>query len=153
MEIKYLKNLEDFYSNNIKISRIGVAESEIEKLETDLGVKLPQAYREFLFLAGRRDNIIGDWNSEFDDLEFIQEYAADAFKGVGLQMRPFWCFAEYCDADSSLFFFLDEGDDPPVYNFAAEKIIKDESGNRVFFKKTDNSFSICINDFIKEALK
>ncbi|HEX9981617.1 MAG TPA: SMI1/KNR4 family protein [Flavobacterium sp.] len=152
MEIKYLKKLE----NTPKITDFkheGASETEIQQLEEKLSVKLPQAYKEFLYLAGKFDDILGDWNRGFDDLEFIQEYAADAFKGVGLQMRPFWCFAEYCDADSSLFFFLDEGDDPPVYNFVAEKIIQDENGDEIFYKRTHSSFTEYIQKRVTASLK
>lgn len=153
MGIEYLKNLENIYTTNIKLSRIGVSETEISNLENNLNLKLPKAYKEFLFIAGKRDSIIGDWNRGYDDLEFMQEYAKEAFQRVGLQMKPFWCFAEYNDADSSLFFFLDEGDNPPVYNFVADKVILDDNGEEVFYKKTHESFLAFIDKKIDNALQ
>ena len=45
----------------------GASETEIQQLEEKLSVKLPQAYKEFLYLAGKFDDILGDWNSGFRD--------------------------------------------------------------------------------------
>lgn len=148
MELEYLKNLENLYLNHKKLSRIGVSMKEITELESSLNVKLPKAYKEFLLIAGRRDGILSGWNRNFDDLDSAQEYAREAFQGVGLNMKPFWCFAEYNDADSSLFFFLDEGENPPVYNFVADKVIVDDNGEEVFYKRTYESFSAFIEKCI-----
>jgi hypothetical protein len=153
MEIEYLKALQNIYNVNKKLSRIGVSEFEISNLENSLNLKLPKAYKEFLFIAGKRDNILDGWNRGYDDLEFMQEYAHEAFQRVGLQMKPFWCFAEYNDADSSLFFFLDEGDNPSIYNFVADKVILDDNGEEVYYKKTHESFSAFIDKKIESALK
>ncbi|PKW28987.1 SMI1/KNR4 family protein [Flavobacterium lindanitolerans] len=152
MEILYLKKMEDFpkigsYKNE------GVSETEINNMEQSMNVKFPKAYREFLFLGGNYENLLSNWNRNFYDLDSAQEYAREAFQGVGLNMKPFWCFAEYNNANSSLFFFLDEGEDPPVYNFVADKVIVDDNGHEVFYKKTYQSFSAFIEKSITSALK
>jgi SMI1 / KNR4 family (SUKH-1) len=148
MEIIYLKKLEETYQNNSKLSRIGVAINEIEKLEKELNISLPKTYKEFLFLAGKRDNILGDWNRGFDDLDWIQDQAKESMENVNLSLKPYFAFAEY-GRDQFLFFFLNEGDNPAVYQYAEDKFHKNEKDEYVYYSKFRNSFSeyieICID--------
>ena len=111
MELTYLKKLEDFYNNNPKFSKIGVPEKKIEKLEQELNVKLPKAYKEFLFLAGNRDSILNPWERGFDYLDLIQTNLKESMNDVSLHLKPHFIFAEY-GSDQCLFFFLDEGAPP-----------------------------------------
>jgi hypothetical protein len=111
MEIKYLKKLEDYYNSNPKISKIGVPEQDIEKFEQKFNVKFPKAYKEFLSLAGNRDNILGDWNRGFEHLDWIQENLKESMRNVNLHLKPFFVFAEY-GRDQALFFFLNDDDNP-----------------------------------------
>lgn len=142
MEIKYLKKLESFYNNNSKISRIGVTEQEIIAFEQEFSIKFPKAYKEFLFLAGNRDNILDDWNRSFDYLDWIQENIKESMDEVNLNLKPFFAFAEYGN-NQCLFFFLDEGENPPVYAYYEDKI--EENGKNVFYIKFRDSFSECID--------
>lgn len=152
MEIEYLKNLKNTYNSTTKLDRIGVSELEISNLEINLNLRLPKAYKEFLFIAGKRDSIIRDWNRGFDHLEGIQEEAEESFNNVNLNLKSFFAFAEYA-RDQFLFFFLNEGENPPVYIFAEEKFHKNNKGEYVYYKKTDETFSSCIDDLIKDAIK
>lgn len=152
MKLEYLKNLENIHTSNKRISKIGVSEIDISLLEEKLNLSFPKAYKEFLFIAGNRDGILGDWNRGFDNLELIQEEAEESFVRVGLDLTNFFAFAEYA-RDQFIFFFLDEGENPPVYMFAEEKFHKNDQGEYVYYKKTDTSFSECIDSFISSALK
>lgn len=151
MELTYLQKLENFYNNNPKISRIGVTEQEIVKFEKKFSIKFPKAYKEFLFLAGNRDNILDDWNRNFDYLDWIQENIQESMDNVNLHLNPFFVFAEYAN-DQCLFFFLDEGENPPIYIYAEDKFHKNEKGEYVYCKKTFNTFSDFIDKSIDEAL-
>ncbi len=114
MQLEYLKKLENFYNENPKISKIGVSEQEINKLEQELNIKLPTAYKEFLFLAGNRNSIFGSWESGFEYLDLIQTNLKESMDDVNLHLKPHFIFGEYGN-DQCLFFFLDEGDNPPIY--------------------------------------
>lgn len=151
MKLEYLKNLENIHTSNKRISKIGVSEIDISLLEEKLNLSFPKAYKEFLFIAGNRDGILGDWNRGFDNLEGIQEEAEESFNNVGLGLRNFFAFAEY-GGDQFLFFFLNEGDNPPVYAYDEMKIHKDEYGNPSYYKKTKPSFTDFIEKHIDEQI-
>ncbi|MGB6093433.1 MAG: SMI1/KNR4 family protein [Moheibacter sp.] len=151
MNIQYLIKMQ----NTPKIGHFennGISESEIEQLEIKMGVKFPKAYKEFLYLGGEYESILQSWNRGFENLEFMQEDAQKTIQEVGLTLRPFWCFAEYDSADSFLFFFLDEGDNPAVYNFLSIEYFEDENGDTIHYKQTHNTFSDCIDGKIDYAL-
>ena len=150
MEIEYLIKLKETPKiGNWKNE--GIPEIKIKELENNLKIKLPFAFKEYLFLAGEFDNFLTGWNRGFENLEFMQEEAKKTFQKEGLILKPFWCFAEYNHAESSLFFFLDEGDNPPVYSFIADKGLLDEKGNEVSYLKFRNSFSEYIDKCIEAA--
>lgn len=150
MELKYLKKLENYYNSNPKISKIGVPEQEIEKFEQKFNVKFPQAYKEFLSLAGNRDNILGDWNRGFEHIDWIQENLKESMGNVNLHLKPFFVFAEY-GRNQALFFFLNEGENPPIYAYYEDKI--EENNKNVFYIKFRDSFSEYIERCIDEDLK
>lgn len=151
MELEYLKKLEDFYNNNLKFSRISVPEQKIEKLEQQLNIKLPKAYKEFLFLAGNRDSFLDSWERGFDYLDWIQASIKKSINDVNLHLKPFFAFEEY-GRNQCQFFFLDEGENPPIYAYYEDKIENDK-GEEVFYKKTKNSFSDLIESRISYTLK
>ena len=105
MELEYLKRLEEYYKNTPKVSKIGVSIENIENLEKELHLKFPKAYKEFLYLSGKRDNILGSFERGFENLESIQELAKSRINLENLSLKQIWCFAEYNDADSFMFFF------------------------------------------------
>ncbi|THD32923.1 SMI1/KNR4 family protein [uncultured Flavobacterium sp.] len=151
MEIEYLIKMKN--TPKIKyIANRGLSEEKIEQVESKMGIKFPKAFKEFLYLGGDYEEIINDWNRGFDNLELIQEEAEESFVRVGLGLTNFFAFAEYA-RDQFIFFFLDEGENPPVYMFAEEKFHKNDQGEYVYYKKTDTSFSECIDSFISSALK
>lgn len=112
MEIQYLTKMK----NNPKIGRWenrGISEQKIEKLEQDFKIKFPQAYKEFLFLGGEFQNCI-DWNTNYQYLDWTQTNLKESMDDVNLHLKPHFIFGEYGN-DQCLFFFLDEGDNPPIY--------------------------------------
>lgn len=147
MKLTYLKQLEDYYNKNSKISRIGVSESKIEEFEQKYNLKFPKAYKEFLFLAGNRDSILNPWERGFDYLDLIQTNLKESMDDVNLHLKPYFIFAEY-GGDQCLFFFLDGGENPPIYAYYEDKIV-DDKGEEVFYIKFRNSFSEYIDKCIE----
>ena len=151
MEIKYLTKLKE--TPRIGSWEIeGISEEKIIDLENQLKIKLPLAFKEYLFLAGEFENILTGWDRGFDNLDYYQEEVLASMQNVNLHLKPFFVFATYGN-DQALFFFLDEGDNPPVYAYDEMKIHKDEQGNKVFYKKTKNSFVELIEKHIEQVLK
>lgn len=128
----------------------GNSEIEIEKLEEKLKIKFPKAYKEFLFLGGKYQNCIDDWNTDSQYLDWMQENIKESMDDVNLDLKPFFVCAEYGN-DQCLFFFLDEGENPPIYAYYEDKI--EENGKNVFYIKFRNSFSEYIDRCIESELK
>ena len=150
MEIKYLTKLKE----TPKIGsweNEGLPEIKIKELENKLKIKFPLAFKEYLFLAGEFNDIFDSWNIEFEHLEYYQEEVQESMQNMNLHLKPFFAFATY-GGENALFFFLDEGDNPPVYGYTEEKLYEDENGKELFYKKVRNSFSEEIELKIKNAL-
>lgn len=150
MEIEYLTKMKNTPKIKHTANR-GVSEEKIKQAESKMGIKFPKAFKEFLYLGGDYEEVISDWNRGFDNLEGIQEEAEESFNNVGLGLRNFFAFAEY-GGDQFLFFFLNEGDNPPVYAYDEMKIHKDEYGNPSYYKKTKPSFTDFIEKHIDEQI-
>jgi len=131
----------------------GASEQEIFQLENKLSITLPKAYKEFLFLGGKYDNIINSFEIDFDNLSYMQELAEMRINAEKLNLKNIWCFAEYADADSFMFFFLNDGDNPPVYSFIAEKGLLNDKNEPVSYMKFKDSFSEYIDKCIDAELK
>ena len=151
MEIKYLTKMK----NTPKIGRFenkGISELEIAKLESEFKIKFPQAYKEFLFLGGKREFILEGWSTEAQYLDWIQANIKESMDDVNLKLKPFFVFAEY-NNNQCLFFFLNDGENPPIYVYAEDKVHQNEKGEFVYYVKQDNFFSEYIDRCIDEALK
>ncbi|WP_298512006.1 hypothetical protein [uncultured Kordia sp.] len=145
IEIKYLQQLRDNPNLNIAISpRVGWEESKIVALETKYneGRPFPQAFREYLFLAGDYGGtgvVYEDWDDLREDCEDDIEYWGNKLK------RPFFVF-DKLDSQYSIFFLDEDKEDPIVYIFNAswnpnhkEELLK---------KALTGSFSNLINEAI-----
>ena len=115
----------------------GCTSKEIAKIETFFGVELPLAYRDFLYLMGKGagDFMKGSsvfYNEIFDLREgssrLLEE---DEFKPLPENTFVFWMHQGYQFA----FFYLNEGDDPPVYFYYEGRGYED-------FEKKEKSFTI-----------
>ncbi len=150
MEIQYLFKMK----NTPKIGRLenrGISEQKIERLEQEFKIKFPKAYKEFLFLGGEFQNCI-DWDTDYEYLDLVQVNIKESMQNVKLQLKSFFAFATY-DNDQALFFFLDEGDNPPVYQYAEDKFLKNEKEEYVYWKKTKKSFGDLIEKHIEQTLR
>lgn len=150
MEIEYLTKMK----NTPKIGRWenrGISEQEIEKLEQKFNIKFPKAYKEFLFLGGEFQNCV-EWDTNYRHLDWSQTNIKESMSEVNLQLKPFFAFADF-EGSNCLFFFLDDGENPPIYGYDESKIYTNEKGEEVYYKKTKNSFSDFIELHIDHAVK
>ncbi len=150
MEIEFLKYLEENpikkgISNDWPIKPIPLC--EIETLETTYnnGNPFPKALRELLYLAGEYCYVLdyGVHDSQGALQIAERQYLIDQGNTIS---RPFYVIDCYNDYDQFLFVYLDEGDNPPVYEF-----MLGEGSIRMI----DKSLSIYINksiDLVKRGI-
>lgn len=163
MEIKYLKNLIGFTDNTkagVYKNLSGISETEIITIENKLNIKFPTAYKEFLFLSGNAGSSFNFGNAIEDDLEnavdWFQEFAQDNIQEFGESLgRPFWVFTSLHSCEQFEFFYLDDGDNPPVYAWSMYDAIDKEKHENLplgvrLFKK---SFSEMVDYFIERHRK
>jgi NACalpha-BTF3-like transcription factor len=153
MKIEFLKNLEE--NKKIGFREIkGVSEVEIEKVEKKYAIKFPNAYREFLYLAGESrgalplldtaelEDISADWH-----MEIMKEEMEESGTIIS---RPFWLFAETNGCEAFYFFYLDENTDDPqvrLYNY------HDYDDNKRVLQDVEVTFSKFIEDMIDLAFR
>lgn len=118
MEIEYLKELElnpyNFGYPDLKNKSISLAEIEnLEQLYSN-GKSFPKALKELLFLAGAYCYILdyGIFNSQQEIQDFVRELLAEDNLSIE---RPFFVIDVYNAGDQFLYVYLDEGDNPAVY--------------------------------------
>ena len=151
MEIKYLQLLRDNpeeYPKN-KEGRKHPIEPfsivEIEQLESayNSGKKFPLALRELLFLAGNSCYVL-EYGYK-GNMESVQRIVwGNLARESKVMPRPFLAIDIYNMLDQFLFVFLDEGDDPPVYEgyYSADYW---EGDNGEWYRKIQPTLSIYIN--------
>lgn len=125
MEIKYLKKLEanpndiSAYDGSITFTIKGMTETEIQAFETylkdrftitDPNFKLPQAYREYLFLAGKGSYLFETGGGGLEMLQRIADHQLDSENEV--LPHPF-CAVD-CGGDVLRFFYLTDTNEDPV---------------------------------------
>ena len=123
MDIKYLTLL----NNNRSVTSFGtgfvktlqpISEAEIISLESayNNGHTFPSALRELLFLAGNYCYVL-DYGMN-DSQEELQQYARENLTEYGRTFsinRPFYVIDVYGASDQFIFVYLDEGQNPMVY--------------------------------------
>lgn len=121
----------------------GCSEKQIAKIEEFFGVKLPSTYLEFLLAMGKDAGQFmrgssAFYNEIFDlregSIELLDE---NDFKELPDNTFVFWMHQGYQFA----FFYLNEGDNPPVYYYYEGKTKND-------FEIVENSFT----DFLEKQL-
>lgn len=118
MQIEYLKELEKnpYRFGKPNFNNEAIPETEIIHLEQlyNNGNTFPKALRELLFLAGDYCYILdyGISESQEELQEYVREYLDETNKTI---TRPFFVIDVYNAGDQFLLVYLDEGDDPPVY--------------------------------------
>ena len=120
MTIKYLQQLKDnpvAYPNDteFKFEIKGISEPEIQQLELvwNNNRPFPKVLKELLFLAGNFCYVCdyGPNDSQQEVQEWVREHMEDNNRILN---RPFYAFDVY-GGDTFLFIYLDEGDNPNVY--------------------------------------
>lgn len=120
MNIVYLKELQSNPSLEINQSGhfstiSGITEIEISQLEQlyNNGTPFPKVLKELLYLAGNECYVL-DYGRANDQQE-LQEIARKQMQDNDiLENRPFYVF-DFYSGYSFLFIYLDEGDNPDVY--------------------------------------
>lgn len=144
MDIVYLKKLEQNpYKNSWRNESIPVAEiQQLEQLYNN-GNVFPQSLRELLFLAGKYC-IVLDYGVE-DSQEDLQEYVRGKMMNKGkIITRPFYVIDIYNGVDQFVFIYLDEGDNPGVFEAHYYE-------NQDWITKVDNTLSKYINDLVERV--
>lgn len=120
MQIRYLKELEKqpvrSSDADVSISNQPISLQEISQLENvyNNGAPFPQSLKELLYLAGE-DCYVLDYGQTESQQE-LQESVRQRLLSKGrLISRNFYVIDIYNWGDQFLFIYLDEGDDPPVY--------------------------------------
>ena len=149
MEIKYLQLLRDNpeeYPKNKEGRKHPIRPFsivEIEQLESayNSGKKFPLALRELLFLAGE-DCYVLEYGYK-GNMESVQRIVwGNLARESKVMPRPFLAIDIYNMLDQFLFVFLDEGDDPPVYEGYYDPEALGESS---LYRKIQPSLSTYIN--------
>ena len=113
MVVEYQKILIENLSWNEKNAE-GIDQVNISDKEASINKTFPKSYEEFLELAGKRFPFTRN-TMEFEKLDYMQEQLQSELKKYNLLLKKdCWVFAMY-DGEQFLFFYWDEGDDPPVY--------------------------------------
>lgn len=138
MNIVYLKKLQENPKLEINesgdFSSIqGISEIEISQLEQlwNSGNSFPVVLKELLFLAGTNCYVFdyGITEDQNDMQEWVREQMTEMNKIIS---RPFYAIDLY-GGDQFLFIYLDEGDNPDIYQASAY-----ESGAN-WYRKTSNT--------------
>lgn len=121
MNIKILKQLRDNPSLEINRSGYfstieGLSELELQQLEQtwNNGKEFPAALRELLFLAGIKCYVLdyGIMESQQEMQEEARQWLVDFNRTIS---RPFYVIDVYNAGEQFLMVYLDEGDNPNVY--------------------------------------
>lgn len=142
MKIKHLNFLKDYINSLGKIE--GISDNEIELLEEKFQLKLPDAYKEYLFLFGKSTgNLLSSYLMTIDrieeNIECIKFDLANTIHNNSFSInKDMFFFGQW---QGSVFCFLCNGDEnPPVY------FIQDFDNIKVTYQK--------FTDFIyEEGLK
>lgn len=131
-EYLYLNFLLD-YKKYFEITT-ACTESEVKKIEAGLKIKFPQAYRELYLLLGKKRafNITSENGYDFPDYKGMQAGAREITdrNGILLDYDNIFVFSVFEEHAVISFFRLDEGDDPPVYEY--------EGGSEEYEKVTEH---------------
>ena len=140
MNIVYLKKLKE---NSFQNESISIAEIQQLEQQYNSGNLFPKALRELLYLAGKYC-IVLDFGVE-DSQEHLQEYVRGKMINKGKTItRPFYVIDVYNAVDQFLFIYLDEGDNPGVFEGHYYE-------NQDWITKVDDTLSMYIDDLVERV--
>ncbi|KFF28066.1 SMI1/KNR4 family protein [Chryseobacterium vrystaatense] len=153
MEIKYLKKLK----NNPTINRRtikGISEDAIKKVEKKLNIKFPDAYKEFLFLAGDYTGglRLAEGNSSIDILvkDDVRKRLEKSMEEFQIPInKPFWAISEKDGFQQFFFFYLHEGTENPSVWFTTYGEGDDDPNVLI---KLNDTFSQFIDELIDRSI-
>lgn len=153
MEIKYLTQLQNNPTRDRIFTNESLEISEIEALEGAYNNDsvFPKALRELLFLAGKYCIIFdfGLHDSQQELQEFVRSNLLEEGKSIS---RPFYVIDIYNAYDQFLFIYLDEGDNPPIYEATYTQL---SAMSEYWIRKVQPSLSNLVNlriQAIKEGM-
>lgn len=130
-----------------EVEHIGCSIKEIEGVENRIGRKLPQAYREYLFLAGKYNCLFDSGvNFGYEDIEDIQVLCRDFLAEKGYVINEDFWIIDSLHNEQFHFFYFDEDDNPEVYHFSPYAQNDKRYSNGI--RQSSRSFSAWIEDKI-----
>ncbi len=115
------------YMNNLQLWKEkykrgkGVNLDKISTIESRYSINYPNAYKEFLAMAGIYCAAIPHGSHRFeyaDENQLRAKELLNQYKLNHLIQKPFWVIAT--DSGAFWYFYLDDGDNPPVYRLDCE---------------------------------
>lgn len=146
MNVEYLQKLEQNPTKN-SWRNLSISIAEIQELEQQYnsGNVFPQALRELLYLAGKYC-IVLDYGVE-DSQKKLQEYVRSKMINKSKTItRHFYVIDIFNAVDQFLFIYLDEGDNPAVF----EAHFFEEQD---WISKVDDTLSKYINDLVERVIE
>ena len=153
MEINYLQVLRDNPARNpnalgYKAAIDPISLTEITQLELGYnnGNPFPKALKELLYLAGKRCYVCdyGVYHNHHELQQSVRNYMEEEDRIID---RPFFAIDVYNDGDQFIFVYLDDGDDPTVY----EGHYYDRDDRPDWICKVYHSLSSYINALIEQV--
>jgi len=146
MKIEYLIDVANYtyetHTGEIKGNE-PLSFTEIQDLENDYndGAEFPKVLRELLFLAGQSFHLLDHGLCE--NHQELQQCVRRELEEEGLKIdRPFFAIDIYIGGEQFFFVYLDEGDNPPVY----EAVIENQ---RVTIRDVNNSLAAFLTHLIQ----
>lgn len=140
MDIKYLSFLDTY--RDVLGNPKGIDVQLIQKIEIDFNVRLPRAYKEYLFLFGENTgNLLSSYLTSVYKLkgnrESAKNAAIDELSGKAVNIKDSFFFFGQWQGYVFYFFDCEEGkDDPTIY------ILTDSPG----IEKYKDSFTLFVRD-------
>ena len=137
-----IKDLQKYLENK-GCNLIGCSNKEIAKIEDLYGIELPQTYKDYLLAMGKSaDDYMKGSSVFYDEIFDLKDGSSrllqeNDFKSLPENAFVFWMHQGYQFA----FFYLNEGDDPPVYFYY------EGANDREFVRKEES-----LTDFLKKQI-
>ena len=147
MNINYLQKLQ-FNNKMDGFTNEGLTLSEISQLEQlyNNGNPFPKVLKELLFLAGNFCNYL-DYSVYDSQQEMQDEERAELFDLYGIVVSRPYFFVDLSSHGLPAFIFLDEGDNPPLYQ------LQSHPTQNNFFRNTGGTLQTLIESRIQNYLE
>ncbi|WPQ66409.1 SMI1/KNR4 family protein [Chitinophaga sancti] len=142
MKYQYLGFVADYYQTTKS------NEKTIKKLETGFGAPFPEAFRELIRIVGPSAafNIVAFSDGSYDGMQALHDMARENAEEDGtdfMKDKNQFPFSGSGVTGQFWFFRLDEGDDPPVYQYSPPQEGKDP------YRKLADHLSVYLKTFLR----